>query len=125
MEDQTSNPPVLPPLTADEKNMAMLSHLLALSGYVIPFGNILGPLIIFLIKKDQSPYVRDHAVESLNFQISLLIYTIVSAVLIFVIIGFFLIFAVAIAGLILCIMAGLKASEGQLYRYPLTIRFVK
>ena len=85
MNDQT--PPPHPPepaatltssqgvLTTDEKNIGMLAHLLVFSGYVVPFGNIIGPLVIYLIKKDESAYIRHHAVEALNFQISMLALT--------------------------------------------------
>lgn len=118
--------PELPPteVSKDDKNLAMLSHLLTLSGYIIPLGNIIGPLIIFLTKKDQSPFIRLHAVEALNFQISLTIYAIVSAVLIFVFIGFLLLPAIAIVGIVFAIIAAISASEGKTYRYPLTIRLV-
>ncbi len=118
--------PELPPaeVSKDEKNLALLCHLLTFTGYIIPFGNILGPLIIFLIKKDQSPFIRQHAVEALNFQISLTIYAIISALLIFILIGFLMIAAVAIVGIVFTIIAAISASEGKLYRYPLTIRLV-
>ena len=118
--------PELPPTEAskDEKNLALLCHLLTFTGYIIPFGNILGPLIIFLIKKDQSPFIRQHAVEALNFQISLTIYAIISALLIFVLVGFLMIVAVAIVGVVFTIIAAISASEGKIYRYPLTIRMV-
>ena len=67
--------------------MAMLAHLLVFTGYVVPLGNIIGPLIIYLIKKDESSYIRQHAAEALNFQISVLIYFILSLLLCFVLIG--------------------------------------
>lgn len=123
MDTQT---PELPPteISKDDQNLAMLCHLLTLSGYIIPLGNIIGPLIIFLTKKDQSPFIRLHAVEALNFQISLTIYAIVSAVLLIVFIGFLLLPAIAIIGIVFAIIAAISASEGKTYRYPLTIRLV-
>ena len=107
--------PVIPP-TSDEKTMALLSHVLAL---VFP---ILAPLIIYLIKKDESAFVAAHAKESLNFQITVIIIIIG---LFITIIGIILIWIVGIASLVLVIMATIKASEGKLYRYPFAIRLVK
>ena len=109
----------------DYRTWGMLCHLTGLSGYIgIPFGHILGPLIIWLIKKDESPFVDDQGRESLNFQISMTIYIIVSSILILVIIGVFLLIAIWIISLIFTIIAAVKAKDGELYRYPLTIRFL-
>ncbi len=113
------------PLTQEERTFGMLAHLLALSGYIIPFGNIIGPLVIWLIKKDQSWFVDDQGKESLNFQISIIIYAIIAGLSIFVLIGILLLPAVWLAGLVLTIIGGIKASEGVIYRYPLTIRLIK
>lgn len=109
----------------EERTFGMLCHLLALSGCIIPLGNILGPLVMWLIKKDQSPFVNAQGKESLNFQISLLIYAIVSGILMLIFIGFLLAIAVGIFGLVMIIIASIKAYEGVDYRYPLTIRFIK
>ncbi|RJE85687.1 DUF4870 domain-containing protein [Paenibacillus sp. 1011MAR3C5] len=103
----------------------MLCHLVAFSTFFIPFGSIIGPLLIWLIKKDQSPYVNEHGKESLNFQISILIYCIISSILIIVFIGVLLLIAIGITWFILVIIASIKANEGSVYRYPLTIRFIK
>lgn len=112
-------------VSKEERTWGMLSHLLSLSGFIgIPFGNILAPLIIWLVKKDQSQFVADQAKESLNFQISLTIYAIVSGILIFVLIGFLLLAVVIIGGVVLTIIATIKANEGQYYRYPFTIRLI-
>jgi uncharacterized Tic20 family protein len=103
----------------------MLSHLLALVGYfAIPFGNIIAPLIIYLAKKDESRFVADQARESLNFQISVLIYGVVSGVLMLVLIGLLLLPIVMLMGIVLTIIAAVKAANGESYRYPLTIRLV-
>ena len=103
----------------------MLCHLLALAGYIgIPLGNIIGPLVMWLIKKDQYPFVNDQGKESLNFQISLTIYGVVSALLMMVGIGFVLLAALWVFGLVMVILAAIKANEGVAYRYPLTIRFI-
>src|SRR5262245_34310610 len=112
-------------LTREERNWGMLSHLLALTGYVgIPFGNIAAPLIIYLMKKDESPFVAEQSRESLNFQISVGIYWLISAVLMVIFIGFLLFAAVWVAGVILTIIASVKAANGEVYRYPLTIRLI-
>lgn len=85
---------------------------------------LLAPLIIMLVKGNESPFVRRHAVESLNFQISMLIYLIVSVVLVFVIVGIFMLVGLAILWLVCVIVGSVKASNGEEYRYPLAIRFV-
>ncbi len=105
---------------------AMLCHLTALSCFVgIPFGHIVPPLIIWLIKKDEFPQVNEHGKESLNFQISMTIYGIVVGLLCLIFIGFLLIPVLLIADLVLVIMATIKASNGEPYRYPYTIRLIK
>ena len=104
----------------------MLCHLLAFAGFVgIPFGNILGPLVIWLIKKDEMPFVDDQGKEVLNFQISITIYAIVSGILLLVFIGFLLLPAVLIFGFVMTIIGAIKANGGERYRYPFTIRFLK
>jgi uncharacterized Tic20 family protein len=115
----------------------VLCHLSALTVFVgVPFGNILGPLIIWLIKKGEAVSVDEHGKESLNFQISLALYLLAGAgitlSLIFVIIGILLV-PVLIAGVVIgtildvifVIIAAVKARNGELFRYPLTIRLIK
>ena len=106
------------PQSSEDTTWAVLGHL---SYFVL---GLIAPLVIYLVKKDASPFVRQHAAEALNFHITLTIAAIVSAVLIIVIIGFFLLFAVLIAGAVLSIIAAVAAGKGQPYRYPLTIHFV-
>jgi len=108
-----------PEISKDSMNMAMLCHLLAI------FTGFLGPLIIWLIKKDDAPFVDDHGKEALNFQITVLIAMIVSGLLTFICIGFILMLAVWVVDLIFCIIAAVKASRGEAYRYPLAIRLIK
>ena len=104
----------------------MFCHLLAFSQVVgIPFGNILGPLVLWLIKKDEIPFVDDQGKEVLNFQISLTIYAVVSAPLCLIIVGLFLLAAILIGGLVLTIIGAIRANEGERYRYPFAIRFIK
>ncbi len=121
-------PPPSEPLvgapSAEERQWAMFAHLSALAGLVIPFGSILGPLVIWLIKKDTMPFVNDQGKEALNFNITAAIAAIVSWVLIFVLIGFLLLPALVIAWLVFVILGTIKANEGTAYRYPFTLRLV-
>jgi len=105
---------------------AMFTHLAAFAGYIgIPFGNIVGPLVIWLVKKETMPMVDTHGKESLNFQISVSIYAIPCILLAFVCVGFFLLAGLGIFAIVMIIMAAIKANRGQFHRYPLTIRFIK
>lgn len=113
------------PGKSDENTWGMACHLAALSGFVIPFGSIIGPLVVWLMKKDTMPFVDDQGKEALNFNISIAIYVVISILLIFVVIGIVTLIAVALGQLILTIVAAVKANEGTPYRYPLTIRFIK
>ncbi|HOA36504.1 MAG TPA: DUF4870 domain-containing protein [Bacillota bacterium] len=115
-------------LTREEKNYAMLAHLLALAVFILPsFGNIIGPLIIWLIKKDESAFVDKNGKESLNFQISVTIYMIAAVILTVLSLGilFLLPVAVSIVWLVYVVIATVKVSNGEDYSYPLTIRFIK
>jgi uncharacterized Tic20 family protein len=119
-------PPSPDRLQSEARLWAMLTHLTALCGFIgVPFGHLIGPLIIWLIKKDQFPLVDDQGKESLNFQLSMTIYGIVAGILSFVVIGIPLLIALVLADIILVIIASVAANKGQLYRYPLTIRFLK
>jgi uncharacterized Tic20 family protein len=103
----------------------MLCHLSALAGFIIPVGNIIGPLIVWQIKKTEFPQVDDQGKEALNFQITVLLAAIVSFVLMFVVIGIFLLAAVGIANLVFIIIATLRANQGELYKYPFNLRLIK
>lgn len=111
------------PPNADERTWAWVSHAGAIVSAWVAMGFIV-PLVIMLTKGASSPFVRRHAVESLNFQISLLVYLIVSGVLILLIIGIFLMIALGIFALVVIILATVKAANGEEYRYPLCIRLV-
>jgi len=108
----------------DEKTWGMLCHLSALAGFIIPLGNILGPLVVWLIKKDESEFVDQAGKESLNFQISMTIYITVSIILIIFLIGIPLLIGLGLADLVLIIIAGVQTNNGTQYRYPFTIRFI-
>jgi len=104
---------------------AMFCHLSTFAILVIPsFGNIIAPLVIWLIKKDEYPLVNDQGKEALNFQISMTIYFIASIILSFFIIGIPVLIALFFFVPIVTIIAAIKANEGQMYRYPLTIQFI-
>jgi hypothetical protein len=103
----------------------MLCHLATFSGFVIPLGNIIGPLVVWRYKRSESPFIDRHGKEALNFQITLTLYLIASAVLIMVVIGILLLIVVGLAGMMFTAVAALRASHGSEYRYPLTFRFVK
>ncbi len=106
--------------------MAMLCHLLSFVGLLgVPLGNILGPLVLWLIKKDEDPLVDETGKEVLNFQISASIYGIVCILLAFIFIGFLLLPILLIVVIVYTIIGATKANEGELYRYPFTIRFIK
>ena len=109
----------------DDRIVSMVAHLCGLAGYAFPFADIIIPLIIYLVKGDESPYIKEHAKESLNFQISVLIYTLAGVVLSLVLIGIVLLIALFVFELVVCIMAAVAAYNGTEYRYPLCIRFVK
>jgi len=102
--------------TSDERTLAILCHVLTLFFWLFP------PLIIYLIKKNESAFVAAHARESLNFQITM---SIIAIVLCLTIVGILLLWVVGIVMLVLVIVATIKASENKLYRYPMTIRLIK
>jgi hypothetical protein len=107
------------------RTWAMAAHLSTLCIYIgVPFGNILGPMIVWLIKKEEFPFVDDQGKEAMNFQISMTVYGIVAFILCFVLIGFLLLFALVIMDLALTIVAAVAANRGEYYRYPLTMRFI-
>lgn len=126
LNDVTAPPPA-PAGTpsAEEKQWALFAHLSALVGYLIPFGSIIGPLIIWQIKKNEMPFVDDQGKEALNFQITMAIAAVISIVLMVVLIGFLLIWIVALVDLVFIIIAAIAANNGQAYRYPVCLRLIK
>lgn len=128
-------PPVQPAAgpAVSTRSWEVLCHLSSIAGLLgVPFGNILGPLIVWLIKRDASPGVDAHGKESLNFHISWSIYGVIvgaiAAALFIFVVGIFILpilFIGWLAMLILVIIGSVKASNGELYRYPLTIRFLQ
>ena len=120
----TPPPPSSSSPSAEEKQWALFAHLSALIGFIIPFGSIIGPLIIWQIKNEM-PFVDDQGKEALNFQITMAIAVLVCIVLMVVLIGFLLIWIVGLLDLIFIIIAALASNNGQAYRYPITLRLVK
>ncbi|NTV96106.1 MAG: DUF4870 domain-containing protein [Thiobacillus sp.] len=110
---------------ADESNWGMFAHLSALVGFVIPFGNVVGPLLIWLTKGKESDYVGEQAREALNFQITMLIVAAVCFALSLILIGLLFLWLAALFDLVFVILAAVTASKGQMYRYPYTLRLVK
>lgn len=124
----TSTQPDDQPEASPKKDFtpAMLCHLMSLLLFIgIPLGNIIGPLIVWLTKKDGDPFVDETGKEVLNFQISMTIYGAVCIALSFVIIGLILLPILIILNVVYTIIAALKANDGILYRYPCSIRFFK
>ena len=107
-----------PPPTKEEQSMALLAHLLGILGF-------LGPLIVWLIKKDQSPFVDDQGKEALNFHLTMLIGYIIGAALSTLCVGFLIIPVVWIISTIFSIIGAMKAKDGIAYRYPFAIRLIK
>jgi uncharacterized protein len=107
------------PVPSDSRGWAVAAHLTPLLGL-----SFLGPLVVWLIKREEDAFVEEHAREALNFQISVLIYGIVSGILVILVIGILLLIALAIFAVVFPIVAAIKAANGQRYRYPLTIRLV-
>ncbi|KAF1056274.1 MAG: hypothetical protein GAK44_00278 [Pseudomonas delhiensis] len=111
--------------SAEARQWAMFCHFAAFAGMVIPFGNLLGPLIVWQLKRESDPFVDRQGKEALNFQITVTLAMLVCVLLCLVVIGIFLMGIVAIGALVLTIIAGIKANEGREYRYPFTWRPVK
>ncbi|NOK62389.1 MAG: DUF4870 domain-containing protein [Chloroflexi bacterium AL-W] len=111
-------------ISQDSRNLGVLTHLSTFAGYLFPFGNIIAPLVIWLVKKDTNAFVAEQGKEALNFQISITIYMLVAMALTFVLIGFILVPALIILHIVLAIMAALESNKGLTYRYPLTIRLI-
>ena len=108
-----------------ERQWALLCHLSALCGYFIPFGHLIAPIVIWSMKKDEMPMVDEHGKEVINFQISFTIWVIVSGIFVILLIGIPMLIALGVLQVIFVIIGAIKADSGVLYRYPLTIRFIK
>lgn len=121
--------PIAPPIdhvpTQEQRQWGLFTHLSALAGLIIPFGNILGPLIFWQIKKNEWPFADDQGKEAVNFNITMAIAGIVCFLLTFVLIGLLLLPILGIAWIVFTIIAAIKANEGVYYRYPYILRLIK
>jgi uncharacterized Tic20 family protein len=127
MDQQPPSPqPSASSRSSDIRTWCVLCHASALLGLFFHFlGHILGPLIVWLVKRGDSPEIDAHGKESLNFQISMLIYDAIAAILCIVLIGIPILIALWVLNTVLVIIASVQASEGKFYRYPITIRLIK
>ena len=115
----------LPTPDSQVRQWAMFCHFAAFLGLIFPFGNLLGPLIIWQLKKETDPFIDAQGKEALNFQITVALAMVACFFLMLLVIGFFLIGLVCIGALVLTIIAGIKANDGVAYRYPFTWRLIK
>ena len=113
------NPLTPPPSSSDERTLGIVMHILGLVGFPI-----IGPLVIWLMKKDTSAYLNDQGRELLNFQLTYFLYSVISFLLVFVLIGIPLLVVVGIASLIFTVIGIVNASEGRVYRFPWIFRFL-
>jgi uncharacterized protein len=107
------------------RNTAVAAHLSTLAGLVVPFGSVIGPLAVWLTRRDRDPFIDQAGREALNFGISIAIYGAVVLVAALMLVGIPLLIAGMIAWVVLASLAAVKVSHGQAYRYPLTLRLVR
>jgi uncharacterized Tic20 family protein len=112
-------------LTETERNWSMLCHLSALAGFFIPFGGVIGPFICWQTRKDESGWISINGRNSLNFQLSMLLYIILAAPLCLIVVGIPIIAALVVLRAACVIIAGIKAPKGEIFRYPLAIPFIQ
>jgi uncharacterized Tic20 family protein len=112
-------------LSETERNWSMLCHLSAFAGFFFPFGGVIGPLICWLTRKDESSWVNVNGKASLNFQLSMLLYMVLAIPLCFIIIGIPIVILLGTLKVICVIIASIKAPKGELFKYPLVIPFIQ
>lgn len=125
MSYNMQNRPNMSLQTQDEKQIGMFLHLSQLANILIPFAGFIAPIVIWQMKKDEMPALDAHGKMVVNWMISALIYGVVSFILAFFIIGLLGFLALFIMGIVYPIMGGVKANNGELWEYPLTIKFLK
>ncbi len=121
----TNSPSVNTGIPKEERNWAMFCHLSAMLVYIFPYAHIIAPLVLWLMKRDTSPFVNDQGKEALNYNLSIMIYMTVAAIFSCFYIGIPFLVGLALFDLIIMIVAAIRASNGEYYRYPITIRFIK
>lgn len=110
----------------EERTWALLAHLSSFLGWIgLPLANIIAPLVIWQVKKDEMPFASSQAKECLNFQISMTLYAVISLILCLILIGIVGLVVLFVVDVIFTLIAAVKANDGIAYRYPLTIRFIK
>ncbi|KPV98683.1 DUF4870 domain-containing protein [Pseudoalteromonas sp. P1-8] len=109
----------------EQRTWAMFCHLSALAGLLFPFGSVIGPLIVWLVKREEMPLVAEHGRKSLNFQLTMMIAYIVCFMLMFVVVGVILLPLVALFSLIMVVVSAIKANDGKEVKYPMAIEFIK
>ena len=112
-------------LSETERNWAMFCHLAAFGCFLFPFGGILGPLICWLSKKDESTWVNENGKASMNFQLSILLYLVLTIPLCFILIGIPILAVIWTLRIVCIIIASVKASKGEEFKYPLAIPFIQ
>ncbi|HEX3102595.1 MAG TPA: DUF4870 domain-containing protein [Pyrinomonadaceae bacterium] len=112
-------------VTPDQRQMGMFLHLSQLAGLIVPLAGIVVPIILWQTQKDKIPALDPHGKMVANWMISALIYAVVSIPLMFLIVGFFTLLAVAVLHIVFPIIGAVKANNGELWNYPLTIKFIK
>ena len=114
-----------PELSQDVRQWAMFCHFAAFFGLIFPFGNLIGPLIVWQLKKDLHPFVDDQGKEALNFQVSVALASVLCFLLMVVVLDLALLPLVSVVAIVLTVIAGIKANEGQAYRYPFSWRLLR
>jgi uncharacterized protein len=112
-------------LSETERNWAMLCHLAAFAGFFFPFGGVIGPLICWLSRKDESSWVNENGRASLNFQLSILLYMVLVIPLCFIIVGIPIIIILGVLKVVCIIIGSIKAAKGEEFRYPISIPFIQ
>lgn len=112
--------------TTNVRTWIVLVHALALIGFFVPLaGHIIGPLVVWLAKRDESPEIDEHGKESVNFQITMLIYNVIAGLLCIVLIGIPILIILHFLNPILVVIAAIQASDRKVFRYPLSLRLIK
>jgi uncharacterized Tic20 family protein len=111
--------------TQSERDWAMFCHLSSFAGYFFPFGGIIGPIICWISRKDESAWVDANGKASLNFQISMLLYTVLVIPLCFIIVGIPILVGLVILDAVCVIVASVRAAKGEVFKYPISIPFIQ
>ena len=121
----SDQPPAIPPTPTTDNSLAVLLQLLGFVGFVFPFGNIVAPLVLWLVKRADSPLLDRTGKEVINFQISYTIYAAIAGALCFVLIGLLILPVIFILWIVFMVIAAVKTGNGEEYRYPATIRLLQ